>query len=68
MSQNNSSYLNKPMNELSDKEFIYWYILFCNGADFKSKEAERDYEEFKAELQNRSKEVQDKIKEIDEYI
>jgi hypothetical protein len=64
----NFSYLEKPISECSDQELINWYIAFKNGADPNDPYDLKCYDQFQAELVNRSLEFKDKVEYIDSVI
>lgn len=64
----NFAYFQKPIGECSDKELIGFLILFLNGADPSDPYDIRLYEEFEAEVPNRSKEFQSKVEHLKNVI
>lgn len=64
----NFAYFQKPISECGNDELINFLIFFLNGADFDNPDDIRDYEEFKAEVPNRSAEFQSSVEYLESVL
>jgi hypothetical protein len=62
------SYFEAPISEVSDEELIRWYIMFCNGADYRDPISHMEYRMFRKEQENRDKEFNEQVDYIDSVI